>query len=179
MIDLILWIVAVALVIAGLAGALLPALPGALLVFIGLVLAAWADGFTNVGGATIAVLAVLTASTYALDFVAGAIGARRFGASRRAMIGASIGAVVGIFFGIWGIILGPFAGAHAEARPGGGRAGRRGGLGRSGGGHAREGRDRGDNDRAVRACLYSVGTAGSAIRPERPTPGSRAGPDLS
>jgi uncharacterized protein YqgC (DUF456 family) len=113
MIDLILWIVAVALVIAGLAGALLPALPGALLVFIGLVLAAWADGFTNVGGATIAVLAVLTASTYALDFVAGAIGARRFGASRRAMIGASIGAVVGIFFGIWGIILGPFAGAVA------------------------------------------------------------------
>lgn len=111
--EVILWILAVALVLVGLAGALLPAIPGALLVFAGLVLAAWADGFAHVGGVTIALLALLTASTYALDFVAGALGARRFGASRRAMIGASMGALVGLFFGIWGIILGPFAGAVA------------------------------------------------------------------
>lgn len=111
--DILLWILAVVLVAVGIAGAFLPALPGALLVFVGLVLAAWADGFVHVGAGTIAILAVLTASTYALDFVAGALGAKRFGASGRAMIGASIGALVGLFFGIWGIILGPFLGAVA------------------------------------------------------------------
>jgi uncharacterized protein YqgC (DUF456 family) len=111
--DVLLWVLAAALVAAGIAGAFLPAIPGALLVFVGLVLAAWADGFVHVGAGTIAILAVLTASTYVLDFVAGALGTRRFGASGRAMIGASIGALVGLFFGIWGIILGPFLGAVA------------------------------------------------------------------
>lgn len=111
--DILLWILAVVLVAVGIAGAFLPALPGALLVFVGLVLAAWADGFVHVGAGTIAILAVLTASTYALDFVASALGAKRFGASGRAMVGASIGALVGLFFGIWGIILGPFLGAMA------------------------------------------------------------------
>ena len=111
--DVILWILAVALVAAGIAGAFLPAIPGALLVFVGLVLGAWADGFVHVGAGTIVVLALLTASTYALDFVAGALGAKRFGASGRAMVGASVGALVGLFFGIWGIVLGPFLGAMA------------------------------------------------------------------
>ena len=111
--DVILWILAGLLVAAGIVGAVLPAIPGALLVFVGLVLAAWADGFVHVGAGTIAILAVLTTSTYALDFAAGALGARRFGASGRAMVGASIGALVGLFFGIWGIILGPFLGAMA------------------------------------------------------------------
>lgn len=111
--DIVLWILAVALVAAGIAGAFLPAIPGALLVFAGLVLAAWADGFVHVGAVTIVILALLTAATYVLDFVAGALGTRRFGASTRAMIGASLGALVGLLFGIWGIILGPFLGAVA------------------------------------------------------------------
>jgi hypothetical protein len=48
---------------------------------------------------------------YLVDFLASAVGAKRFGASTRAVIGATFGAVVGIFFGIPGIILGPFIGA--------------------------------------------------------------------
>ncbi len=105
------WIAALLLVAAGLIGVLLPALPGSIFVFVGLVLAAWADGFTRVGGGTIALLALLTASTYAVDFAASAVGARRFGASRWAMLGAAIGALVGLFFGVPGIVIGPFAGA--------------------------------------------------------------------
>lgn len=73
--------------------------------------AAWAEDFAYVGTGTIIVLAVLAALTYAADFIASAFGAKRFGASPRAVTGALIGGVVGIFFGIAGVLLGPFIGA--------------------------------------------------------------------
>jgi uncharacterized protein YqgC (DUF456 family) len=57
------------------------------------------------------VLAILAILTYPVDIMAGALGAKKFGASKQAMIGAGIGALVGIFFGIAGILLGPFVGA--------------------------------------------------------------------
>lgn len=109
--DILLWVLAVLLVLVGVAGTVLPALPGSLLVLAGLVLAAWTDDFERVGGWVIGLLAVLTALTYAADFAATAFGAKRVGASRRAIIGASLGTVVGLFFGIPGLLLGPFIGA--------------------------------------------------------------------
>ena len=95
----------------GIAGTVLPALPGPTLVFAGLVLAAWAEGFAEVGAATLAALGVLTALTFAVDFAASAFGARRVGASRRAVVGAALGMLVGLFFGLPGLVLGPFLGA--------------------------------------------------------------------
>lgn len=106
-----LFIPAALLVIVGIGGLLLPALPGAPMVFAGLFLAAWAEEFEHVGPWTLVVLALLAGLTYAADFVASAFGAKKFGASRKAVIGATIGAVVGLFFGIPGILLGPFIGA--------------------------------------------------------------------
>jgi uncharacterized protein len=106
-----LWSLAAVLVAIGLAGMILPILPGPSLIFIGLVLAAWAEGFAYVGWVTLGILAILAVLASAVDFLAGAFGTKKFGASNRAMAGAAIGAVVGIFFGIPGIILGPFAGA--------------------------------------------------------------------
>ena len=47
----------------------------------------------------------------AVDFVASTLGAKRVGASRRALWGAAAGTVVGMFFGIPGLLIGPFAGA--------------------------------------------------------------------
>lgn len=111
--PLVLKIVAALLVLVGLAGTVLPLLPGITFVFGGLVVAAWADGFQRVGGFSIAVLGVLTALAIAADFAASAFGAKRMGASPRAVAGAAIGAVVGIFFGLPGIVIGPFAGAVA------------------------------------------------------------------
>jgi uncharacterized protein YqgC (DUF456 family) len=99
------------LVLAGLLGLILPALPGAPLLFAGLLVAAWVEDFSYVGGGTLAVLGVLALLTYAVDFAASALGAKRFGASNRAVVGAAIGALVGIFFGLPGILLGPFVGA--------------------------------------------------------------------
>ena len=109
--SIILWVVAVLLVAGGIAGIVLPALPGPVLVFLGLLAAAWAEGFTYVGGVTLVILGTLALLAHAIDFAAGAFGAKRFGAGRRAVIGAAIGAVVGIFFGLPGIFLGPFVGA--------------------------------------------------------------------
>jgi len=110
-IDILLWILAIILVIGGMAGLVFPVLPGAPVLYAGLFVAAWAEDFTHVGAKALILLGILTILTYAFDFLAGAFGAKRFGASRRAVIGATLGAIVGIFFGIPGIVLGPFIGA--------------------------------------------------------------------
>jgi uncharacterized protein YqgC (DUF456 family) len=105
------WILAGALIIIGLVGTVVPALPGVPVVFAGLALAAWADGFATVGWGTLAVLAVLTIISVVIDLLAAAFGAQKLGASQRAFWGATLGAMAGIFFGLPGIILGPFIGA--------------------------------------------------------------------
>jgi uncharacterized protein YqgC (DUF456 family) len=89
----------------------LPALPGAPLLFAGLFVAAWADDFVYVGVKTLIALGIMATLSYALEFAASALGARRFGASGRAITGAALGSVVGLFFGLPGILLGPFLGA--------------------------------------------------------------------
>ena len=116
----ILWLVLAALIIiAGLAGTIVPALPGIPLILAGLVLAAWSTGFENIGWGTLGVLAVLTVLSILIDFLAAAHGAQRLGASPKAFWGATLGAVVGIFFGLPGIILGPFIGAVLAELAGG------------------------------------------------------------
>lgn len=107
----VLWALAVVLVLVGIAGTFLPALPGTVLVFAGFVVAAYADGFARVGWPTLVVLGLITAVSYLVDFVATAFGARKFGASRRAAAGAVLGTMLGLFFGLPGLIVGPFAGA--------------------------------------------------------------------
>ena len=109
--TVLLFLLAATLVGVGILGLALPALPGAPLMFLGLVIAAWAEDFAYVGTGTLVVLAVLAALTYLVDLAAGVFGAQRFGASSRAMAGAAIGAVVGLFFGLIGVVVGPFLGA--------------------------------------------------------------------
>jgi uncharacterized protein YqgC (DUF456 family) len=105
------WLLACLIVIAGLAGTVIPALPGVPLVFAGLFVGAWIGNFETIGWITIGVLALLALVAWAVDFLAGAFGARYLGASSRAFWGATFGAIVGIFFGLPGIVLGPFIGA--------------------------------------------------------------------
>lgn len=103
--------IATILVIVGLLGTVLPVLPGALLVFAGLFLAAWADGFAHVGKVGITIIAALGLLSAVADFLGTLAGAKRVGASPQALVGATLGGIVGILFGAPGIILGPFAGA--------------------------------------------------------------------
>jgi len=109
--DIALWIVAVALIAIGLAGTVLPALPGMPLIFGGVLLAAWIDDFTRIGGWTIGVLGVLALVGVAVDYAAAALSARRVGASRQGIIGAAIGTVLGVFSGLWGLLFMPLLGA--------------------------------------------------------------------
>jgi uncharacterized protein YqgC (DUF456 family) len=107
----LLWVLAVLLVLVGMAGTILPALPGAPLVFLGMVLAAWADGFQKVGWFPLTILGTLTVLTLVVDFAATSLGAKRVGASWLAVAGAAVGTIVGLFFSLPGLILGPFVGA--------------------------------------------------------------------
>ena len=104
-------VVAGILIVIGALGLVLPALPGAPLIFLGGLLAAWADDFMYLGFGTLTALGILSALAVAVDFIASAFGVKRFGASPRAITGAMIGAFVGIFFGLIGILIGPFVGA--------------------------------------------------------------------
>lgn len=108
---LIFWVVAMLLVCAGLVGLVFPAMPGAPLIFAGLLLAAWAEGFKYVGIGTIFIIAVLALMTIGVDFWAAMFGAKKFGASKRAVIGALLGTVAGLFLGFPGVVFGPFIGA--------------------------------------------------------------------
>jgi len=110
-VTIILFIAAVICLIAGLAGLVLPLLPGPLLIFIGLFLTAWAEDFIYVNWGTLLILGLLMLVAHAVDFIASALGAKRYGAGRKALIGAIIGAFLGLFFGFIGIIIGPFVGA--------------------------------------------------------------------
>ena len=103
--TVVLWMLAVALVVIGLVGIVVPAMPGTVVIFAGLLLGAWADGFMRVGVATIAVIGVLGAASYAIDFVAAALGVKRQGASRQAMAGAGLGTFFGLLFGLPGLIV--------------------------------------------------------------------------
>ncbi|WP_063674556.1 DUF456 domain-containing protein [Dyella thiooxydans] len=99
--------------LGGLAGAVLPALPGIPMIFAGIWLAAAVDGYRHLGLWWLIGLGVLGTFGVAVDFIAGALGARRVGASRQAIWGATLGTFAGLFFGIPGLLLGPFAGALA------------------------------------------------------------------
>ncbi|QOY63764.1 DUF456 domain-containing protein [Lysobacter sp. H21R4] len=104
---------AVVLVVLGVAGTVLPAIPGIPLIFAGMLLAAWANGFEQVGPWILLVLGVLTVLSVAIDLLATAVGAKRVGASRLALAGAVAGTVAGLFFGLLGLLAGPFVGALA------------------------------------------------------------------
>jgi uncharacterized protein YqgC (DUF456 family) len=106
-----LWLLCAALILVGLAGTVLPALPGTVLVLAGILLGAWIDDFTRVGWLTLTLVTVLTVLAWALDYVAGLMGARKVGASRQALIGAALGTVVGLFMGLVGVLFMPLVGA--------------------------------------------------------------------
>jgi uncharacterized protein YqgC (DUF456 family) len=106
-----LWFMAACLVVAGVVGVILPAVPGPLVTFAGLLLAAWIDDFDKVGVLPLAVIGCLSLLSFVVDVVATAVGAGKVGASRWALLGAGAGTIIGLFFGFGGIIFGPFLGA--------------------------------------------------------------------
>jgi uncharacterized protein YqgC (DUF456 family) len=110
-VDILLYVIAIALIVAGLAGALVPTLPGIPLIFGGIWLIAGVDHYRHVGLWWLLGIAGIGAAGLTLDLLAGALGAKRVGASKQAVAGALAGTVIGLFFGLPGLLLGPFVGA--------------------------------------------------------------------
>ncbi len=104
-------IVAILLVVVGIAGTVLPMLPGVPLVFAGLLLVAWHGGFAQVSILTMVIVGVIAALAWVVDFFASIATAKKVGASKYALWGAGIGAIVGVAGGIVGLIIGPAIGA--------------------------------------------------------------------
>jgi uncharacterized protein YqgC (DUF456 family) len=109
--DIALYLLAAALIIGGLIGSVIPALPALPMIFGGIWLAAAVDDYHHVGLWWLLILGGLGATGVVLEFIASTLGAKRIGASRQALWGASIGMLAGMFFGIPGLLLGPFVGA--------------------------------------------------------------------
>ena len=117
--NTIAYVIAGILILVGIAGTILPALPGVPLVYAGMLLAAWTDGFQEVPVWVMVVLGAMTLLSLGIDFLATSLGAKRAGASKKAMIGAALGTFAGLVFGIPGLLLGPFIGAVAGEMIGG------------------------------------------------------------
>ena len=109
--EILLYVLGAAALVAGIAGVVLPAIPGSALLVVGAVLVAWAEGFTRVSGWTVALCAAIGVAIWVVDLAAGILGAKAFGASRWAVLGAGLGLVAGMFLGLPGIVLGPAVGA--------------------------------------------------------------------
>jgi uncharacterized protein YqgC (DUF456 family) len=109
--DVLLWTLSAVLIAVGVAGTVLPALPGTALVLGGILLGAWIDDFSRVGWGSLGAITFLAVLAWVLDYVAGLLGARRAGASRQALIGAGVGTVVGLFMGLVGVLFMPLVGA--------------------------------------------------------------------
>ena len=109
--TLLLWIVAIVMIVAGVAGTVLPVLPGAALVFAGVLLAAWIDDFARISGWTVTVVAMLALAAWAIDFLSGMVGAKKAGASKLAIVGAALGTFAGLLTGFVGLLFLPLVGA--------------------------------------------------------------------
>ncbi len=109
--DYLWWTLTFLLMALGLAGSVFPVLPDSLLILCG----AYLSHFTvppqhRVGWWTLGILTALSILAHIVDFTAGAVGAKKFGASKWGALGGFIGAIVGLFFFPIGIFLGPVIG---------------------------------------------------------------------
>jgi uncharacterized protein YqgC (DUF456 family) len=111
MFEITFYMLAGVLIVGGLAGSVLPALPGIPMVFGGIWLAAAVDDYRHLGLWWLLIIGAIATAGVVIDFIASTLGAKRVGASKRALWGASVGTIVGMFLGIPGLLLGPFIGA--------------------------------------------------------------------
>lgn len=109
--NVLLFALGVLAILLGLVTLILPGVPGSAIVYVGILLVAWSDGFVRIGTGMVIVLGVLAIVASVVDNVAGILGARYGGASAWGLFGATVGALVGLAFGLVGLILGPAIGA--------------------------------------------------------------------
>ncbi len=112
----LLTLIAYTLIVLGLIGSVLPVLPGPLLIFLGALSWAWADGFEAVGWPTLVVLGLMMVLAWPSDLILTTFGTRKAGASWKAVAGAIVGGIAGAILlsgviPVIGTILGTILGA--------------------------------------------------------------------
>lgn len=108
--EYFLLILGLLLMIVGIIGSLLPALPGPPISWVGILMLYLCQGMeTNYWllGITLVIAVVIGI----LDYVIPAQGTKYFGGSKYGIWGTNIGLVVGLFFTPFGFLIGPFLGA--------------------------------------------------------------------
>lgn len=112
MLETIAIIIGSIFVLLGIAGCVLPILPGPVLSFLGLLLLALLKQFSPPLTPTlIIIMAILTVVVTIGDYLIPLWGAKRYGATKWGIWGSVIGMAIGIFFSPFGMLLGAFIGA--------------------------------------------------------------------
>lgn len=109
--EYLLVVLALVFALAGMAGAVLPVIPGTPISFVALLMLLFCDG-NEIGTAQLIIAGVAAAVVMVLDYVAPIWFTKKFGGSKYGMWGATAGLVLGFFFGPVGVIAGPFLGAY-------------------------------------------------------------------
>ena len=104
-------ILALLLMAIGVAGSILPGVPSTPVVLIAAIAHKIYFGPAGAAWWVIGVLALFTALSLVMDYVASMYGAKRLGATWRGAVGAIVGGLIGLFFSLPGILIGPFVGA--------------------------------------------------------------------
>ncbi|MDH7497859.1 MAG: DUF456 domain-containing protein [Syntrophomonadaceae bacterium] len=105
-------VVAVAVMLIGVAGTFMPFLPGIPLLFLAIAGYGWYEGFQVITPRYLAVMGGITILSVIVDYLSGVWGARAFGSSRAGAWGAFLGGILGLLVGgPMGIVLGPWLGA--------------------------------------------------------------------
>lgn len=112
--DIALIILGVIALIIGLAGCIIPMLPGPPVAYVGLLFLHFTTRAELTNGQLLAGLAAVIV-VQVLDYLTPMLGTKYSGAGKSANWGSLIGTIVGLFFLPWGILLGPFLGAMLGA----------------------------------------------------------------
>lgn len=106
-----LWIIlGIILCIGGIAGSLLPLLPGPPIAYVGMLLQLFRDPdpFTT---RTLLIFAGVVVVSLVLDYLIPIWGTKKFGGTRYGAWGCTLGFLAAFWLGPWGVIIGPFVGA--------------------------------------------------------------------
>jgi len=109
--SIALTIIAIILLIAGIVGCIVPALPGVPLSYVALWMIRFTDKGDEISNRILIIWGIVTILVTVLDYVIPVWGTKRFGGSKWGVWGSTIGLIAGLFLGPWGVILGPFVGA--------------------------------------------------------------------
>ncbi len=108
--EWLVWTITIVLMLCGVAGTVLPVLPGLSLIWLAVlfhklmlpqVLSWWTVGLLFLG----------VAAGFLVDWMSGLLAAKWLGSTRYGLIGAFLGGLVGLFFGLPGLLVGPLIGA--------------------------------------------------------------------